>query len=93
MKPSLQEIANMPREAGLDALRKHYDPKWGLPLPEDHGELREFKVSIDYTLRDCEYYTVEACSAEEAEDKATAEFERAHGLDAEIEDVTAEVLQ
>lgn len=89
MKPSLQDIANMPREAGLAAIRKHYDPTWGEPLPEDHGELREFNVTISYRTVGQEYYTVMATSSADAEAKAEAKFDADYS-DADIDDVIAE---
>lgn len=93
MKPSLQQIADMPREDGLAAIRQHYDANWGLPLPDDHGELRSFNVTISYRTQAYEYYTIEARSAEEASEKAEAEFDDVYGDDADIDDVTAEPVQ
>ena len=69
--PSLHEIAAMPFPASLNAMRKHYNPDWGKPVPEG-AEFREFEVRVEYeyTVRETETVKVEAFSQEEAIEKA-----------------------
>lgn len=92
-KPTLHEIAAMPYPASVDAMRKFYNPTWGMPIPDD-GELRQFKVTVNYTVRteDSRTYQVEAFSAEEAEDEADEMFgkDRSVEPDAEVEDFEVE---
>lgn len=70
-KPSLREIAEMPYPASLLAMRQHYNPEWGKPIP-DGAKLRTFRVKVEYSYSVSERETVEveAFTKEEAEDKA-----------------------
>jgi hypothetical protein len=88
-KPSLHDIAAMPYPASLEAMRKHYNPDWGKPVP-DGETLRTFKVRIEYSYR-CDgdgVATVNAFTEEEAIDAAFEEVTK--GLpafaDVELED-------
>lgn len=86
-KPTLHEIAAMPYSAGIAAMRAHYDPKWGDARGDDSGEPRTFRVAVHYTVRqdESEVFTVEACSADEAEKLAEAQFRKRFDSDCEIE--------
>lgn len=75
-KPSLHDIAAMPYPASVNAMRKHYNPEWGRPVPEG-GERRTFEVELDieYTGSDTHWIKVEAFTEEEAEELAQQELE------------------
>lgn len=86
MAPTLHEIAAMPFPASVTAMRKHHDPSWGLPEP-DEGELRRFKVRVDWTITQSGSDTiyVRAADAAEAKELATDEVADMHGGDGEFE--------
>ncbi len=65
--PTLHEIAAMPFPASLEAVRKHYDPKWGLDQPDGPGK---FRVRFEWTISGFFDEEIEAESAEEAEEIA-----------------------
>lgn len=79
-KPTLQDIAAMPFPASLHAMREHYNPNWGMPLPEDDGDgdLRTYSVRIEYSFTeyDSRTYTVQARSKEGAEKLAEEMFDK-----------------
>ncbi|RSV11639.1 hypothetical protein CA235_18385 [Sphingomonas sp. ABOLF] len=77
-KPTLQDIAAMPYPQSIHAMRKFYNPNWGMPVPEDAGELRKFKVRVEYTYTnsDSRTYTVDAVSKVDAEAAAEAMFDK-----------------
>lgn len=41
MKPTLQEIANMPHSIAVMAMREHYDPEWPLVTSDPEPETDE----------------------------------------------------
>lgn len=86
-KPTLHDIAAMPFPASRDAMRKHYNPKWGRDTGD--GELRTFKVKVRYSYRvhEIETVEVEACDEEEAERLAEDEIEKVCAEDFDIDDV------
>jgi hypothetical protein len=88
VKPSLHEIAAMPYPASLLAMRKHYIPDWGIPVP-DGATKRTFKVEVEYeytvTETETECVTVEAFTEEEAIEKAEGGVGRDLHWTAEIE--------
>lgn len=67
MRPTLQEIASMPYPASLKAMREHYNPAWGKDIGD--GE-KEFTIEVTYEVRNSETVTVEAFTADEAEELA-----------------------
>ncbi|MFZ3484247.1 hypothetical protein [Sphingomonas sp. 3-13AW] len=77
-KPTLHEIAAMPFPASVQAMRKFYNPNWGMPVPDDAGDLRKFKVRVEYTYTesDSRTYTVEATTKEQAETIAEGMFDK-----------------
>lgn len=91
IKPTLHEIAAMPYPSSVRAMRKHYEPHWGKPVPEG-GEKRLFEVTVEWSARGHETYEVEAFTEDEAEDLAEIEFDKDCGgtipWDAEWEDAT-----
>ena len=71
-KPTLHEIAAMPYPQSLQAMRKHYNPKWGAEIPDGVLKPKKFSVEVEYALHtyNDEVITVEAFTAEEAEELA-----------------------
>lgn len=73
-KPTLHEIAAMPLPASLNAMREHYNPHWGKPIPED-GEKQSYSVRVYYHVTGDEIYDVEAFTEEEAVELAAEAFD------------------
>jgi hypothetical protein len=69
MAPTLHDIAAMPFPASVTAMRKYHDPSWGFPEP-DEGELRTFKVRVDWTVEGSDTVYVKASDAAEAKEVA-----------------------
>jgi hypothetical protein len=88
-KPTLHEIAAMPLPASIEAMRKHYNPKWGMPVA-DGGERPTFRVKVHYETRseDYEIVDVEAFDEAEALDLAEEKVAETLGNDVEIIDST-----
>lgn len=86
MAPTIHEIAAMPFPASVTAMRKYHDPSWGMPEPED-GELRKFKVRIDWTVTETGSDTVyvRAEDAAAAKEQAADEVADMHGCCGEFE--------
>lgn len=83
-KPTLHEIAAMPFPASQNAMRENYNPHWGKPVPEGAGELKAYRVAVEYsyTAYETTFYDVEAYDESEAEDLAADVFDN----DSSIED-------
>lgn len=77
--PSLQEIADMPYSATIEACRKWIHPQWGKDVPED-GLWRRYKVTVNYSVPDSAEYTVWAFTDDEAGDAALDEFHKDRGI-------------
>lgn len=71
MAPTLHEIAAMPFPASVTAMRKHHDPSWGVPEP-DEGDLRKFRVRVDWTVTETGSDTVYVRAGDIAEAKELA---------------------
>lgn len=67
VKPSIHEIAAMPFPASVNAIREHYDPKWGKDVPDGP---RKFRVRAEYTISGTIDEVIEAEDKDEAEDIA-----------------------
>lgn len=83
-KPTLQEIAAMPFPASLLEVRRYYDPCWNV-----NPDGAEFRVTLDFEVREDRSvtYTIDARSADEAE--ATAREMLADEVGGEIHDLSA----
>lgn len=94
-RPTLQEIADMPHCAGLDAVRQHYDPHWLEPRPDvdPDAPVKQFKVTVEYVryVEDCHTVTVEASTREEAIEIAEDEVLALHPEAEDLESVADEV--
>lgn len=75
--PSLHEIAAMPFPASVEAMRKHYVPDWGKPVPDGAEGKRAFKVRVEYdiTISDDTIVEVFAFDEDEALELAEAQVE------------------
>jgi hypothetical protein len=82
-KPSLQDIAAMPYPASLKAMREHYQPDWGKPLPEGATEKRNFEVTVRWEARVRGSDTVEVEAWSEAEAQVLAEEKVCEAVEAE----------
>lgn len=78
-KPSLHEIAAMPHSQTIAAVRKFYDPQWGLE-PVDEGAVA-YSVRIDwsYTVDETDFLDIRADNPGEAEKKAREMWEEENG--------------
>lgn len=92
-KPTLHEIAAMPFPASMLAMRKHYNPRWGKPIDGD-GEMRTYKVKLDYsyTVNESDTFEVEALSEAEAEEQAIELLEKQCAEDFEVDDVDVKAV-
>jgi hypothetical protein len=95
-KPSIQEVAAMPYPASVRAMREHYNPQWGKPVPE--GKLRRYSVEVDYSFRGRDTWSTEvnAHSREEAEELAGDAFDKADldlPWDAEVDDAKFDIAE
>jgi len=79
-RPTLHEIAAMPYPASVEAMRKHYNPHWGEPLPDGGGDRKKYVVTIDYSYRTEEttHYDIIASSKAEAKALARERFDDEH---------------
>jgi hypothetical protein len=77
----------MPFPASMKAMRAHYNPDWHRPEPD--GELRAYRVKVEYSYRESEEvtYDVEAVSEEDAERVALELFGKDGTIDGEMIDV------
>lgn len=73
--PSLHEIAAMPFPASQNAMRKHYNPDWGKPVPDGADRPRNYSVVVSYIVHTPEYQTVTVSAFSEAEAAEKAEEE------------------
>ncbi|WP_394662903.1 hypothetical protein [uncultured Sphingomonas sp.] len=93
-KPSLHEIAAMPFPASMLTMRKHYNRDWHKPEPD--GEVRTWKVKVNYSVRteETKTYEVEAVTEEEANELAEDMFDKDKAIpaDVEVDDVIAELV-
>jgi len=85
MKPTLQEIADMPFPRSINAVRKHYDRHYGVEAPEGEDGKQLFSVEVEWSVLsdDSGTYDVWADNEEEAARKACDLVEENNG-DVEI---------
>lgn len=75
-RPSLHEIAAMPLPTSLIAMRRHYDPCWGVPEGE---QLWNVNLSYEIETAVCDTVCIEADSPEAAEAIARERLNSASG--------------
>ena len=69
-KPTLHEIAAMPLPASIEAMRKHYNPDWGRPMPEAGEGKSFFRVRAEWTISGRMDEVIEAADEKEAKELA-----------------------